>query len=146
MSQKKRKLGYWGIEFLNGDETYFDGSLFEDFIEYVKGLDSTELLQRDPQNSKAISLDKIWTTSSQGRKLYEVRFKSCKYNHSPDYMSSRDGTERPTEKQLYLFYSGITSILLAEIVFLVVEVYLTAHILLGIIRSITHLYCVFYSP
>lgn len=46
----------------------------------------------------------------------------------------------------YLFYSGITSILLAEIVFLVVEVYLTAHILLGIIRSITHLYCVFYSP
>ena len=46
----------------------------------------------------------------------------------------------------YLFYSGITSALLAEILFLVVEVYLTAHILLGIIRSITHLYCVFYSP
>ena len=101
MSQKKRKLGYWGIEFVNGDETYFDSSLFENFIEYVKGLDSVQLLQRDPQNSKAISLDKIWTTSSQGRRLYEVRFKSCKYNHSPDYMSSRDGTERPTEKQLY---------------------------------------------
>lgn len=33
--------------------------------------------------------------------MYEIRFKSCKYNHSPDYMSSRDGTERPTEKQLY---------------------------------------------
>lgn len=46
----------------------------------------------------------------------------------------------------YLFYTGITSALLAEMVFLVVEVYLTAHILLGIIRSITHLYCVFYSP
>ena len=46
----------------------------------------------------------------------------------------------------YLFYSGIASALLAEIVFLVAEVYLTAHILLGIIRSITHLYCVFYSP
>lgn len=277
MSQKKRKLGYWGIEFVNGDETYFDSSLFENFIEYVKGLDSVQLLQRDPQNSKAISLDKIWTTSSQGRRLYEVRFKSCKYNHSPDYMSSRDGTERPTEKQLYegdkelthlclridtdeafcvieerksgvtlgavvryfnlllrdyllsqgsialdalaellptavsiligftvmlitlllttdsdqisklkteitenrvrgkkitlyqklhiqlteslfsevfllltvfayLFYSGITSVLLTEIAFLLVEVYLTAHILLGIIRSITHLYCVFYSP
>ena len=46
----------------------------------------------------------------------------------------------------YLFYSGITSVLLTEIAFLLVEVYLTAHILLGIIRSITHLYCVFYSP
>lgn len=45
----------------------------------------------------------------------------------------------------YLFCSGITSLLLLEIVFLLVEVYLTAHILLGIIRSITHLYCVFYS-
>lgn len=101
MSQKKRKLGYWGIEFSVGDETYFDSSLFQNFIEYLKGLDSTQLLQRDSQNSKAISLDKIWTTSSQGRRLYEIRFKSCKYNHSPDYMSSRDGTERPTEKKTY---------------------------------------------
>ena len=46
----------------------------------------------------------------------------------------------------YLFYSGITSALIIEIVFLIAEVYLTAHILLGIIRSITHLYCVFYAP
>ncbi len=46
----------------------------------------------------------------------------------------------------YLFFSGISSTLLMEVVFLVAEVYLTTHILLGIIRSITHLYCVFYSP
>lgn len=45
----------------------------------------------------------------------------------------------------YLFYSGIASARLMEIIFLIAEVYLTAHILLGIIRSITHLYCVFYS-
>ena len=47
MSQKKRKLGYWGIEFSVGDETYFDSSLFQNFIEYLKRLDSTQLLQRD---------------------------------------------------------------------------------------------------
>lgn len=46
----------------------------------------------------------------------------------------------------YLFYSGITLEKPTEVLFLVVEVYLTAHILLGIIRSATHLYCVFYSP
>lgn len=32
--------------------------------------------------------------------MYKVIFKSCKYNHSPDYMSSIDGSERPTEKLL----------------------------------------------
>ena len=46
----------------------------------------------------------------------------------------------------YLFFSGIASTLPMEVVFLIAEVYMTTHILLGIIRSITHLYCVFYSP
>lgn len=45
----------------------------------------------------------------------------------------------------YLFYKGIGSVLTVEIVMLVVEVYLTLHILLGIICSMTHLYCVFYG-
>lgn len=28
-------------------------------------------------------------------------FKTCKYNHSPDYMSSNDGSERESDKSLY---------------------------------------------
>lgn len=32
--------------------------------------------------------------------MYKVVFKSCKYNHSPDYMSSLDGSEGPTDKLL----------------------------------------------
>lgn len=44
----------------------------------------------------------------------------------------------------YLFYKGIGTSVVLEAIFLVVEVYLTLHILLGIIRSMTHLYCVFF--
>ena len=45
----------------------------------------------------------------------------------------------------YLFYKGLGSLVFIEAVFLTIEVYLTLHILLGIIRSMTHLYCVFYA-
>ena len=45
----------------------------------------------------------------------------------------------------YLFYKGIGSSVVFEIIILAVEVYLTLHILLGIIRSMTHLYCVYYG-
>lgn len=45
----------------------------------------------------------------------------------------------------YLFYKGIGSSTAFEAAFLVVEVYLTLHILLGIIRCMTHLYCVFFG-
>lgn len=101
MSQQKRKLGYWSIEFAHGDKEFFDSDLFVGFMTYLSGLDMQSCLQRDSKNNKAIALDRIWKTEIQGATTFEVRFKSCKYNHSPDYMSSTDGSERPTEKQLY---------------------------------------------
>lgn len=45
----------------------------------------------------------------------------------------------------YLFYKGLSSSVFVEMVFLMIEVYLTLHILFGIIRSMTHLYCVYYA-
>ena len=45
----------------------------------------------------------------------------------------------------YLFYKGIGSSDAFEAVILAIEVYLTLHILLGIIRSMTHLYCIYYG-
>lgn len=101
MSLQKRKLGYWSIEFAHGDNEFFDRDLFAGFMTYLSGLDTQSRLQRDSKNNKAIAIDRIWETEIQGASAYEVRFKSCKYNHSPDYMSSTDGSERPTEKQLY---------------------------------------------
>ena len=101
MSLQKRKLGYWSVEFAHGDNEFFDRDLFVGFMSYLSGLDTQSRLQRDSKNNKAIAIDHIWVTDIQGADTYEIRFKSCKYNHSPDYMSSTDGSERPTEKQLY---------------------------------------------
>lgn len=101
MSLQKRKLGYWSLEFAHGDNEFFDRNLFVGFMTYLSGLDTQSSLQRDSKNNKAIAVDRIWETDIQGATTYEIRFKSCKYNHSPDYMSSTDGSERPTEKQLY---------------------------------------------
>lgn len=101
MSQQKRKLGYWSVEFTHGDNSFFNKDLFVGFMTYLSKLSTQELLQRDAKNNKAIAVDRIWKTEIQGATAYEVRFKSCKYNHSPDYMSSTDGSERPTAKQLF---------------------------------------------
>ena len=100
MSVQKRKLSYWGIEFASGDTHYFDPQLFCRFLEYVNGLAEGDKLFRDEKNNKAVALSSIRDETKQGLHLYKIIFKSCKYNHSPDYMSSTDGSERPTDKRL----------------------------------------------
>lgn len=101
MSVQKRKLSYWGIEFVSGDNHFFDAPLFCRFLSYVQGLPADEKLFRDEKNNKAVALSSIRDETKQGLHLFKIVFKSCKYNHSPDYMSSTDGSERPTDKQLY---------------------------------------------
>lgn len=100
MSTQKRKISYWSFDFLSGDEPCFDPEVFCRFMTYLKGVDSQRLLHRDEKQNKAIALESIHEEVKQGLHLYKVIFKSCKYNHSPDYMSSIDGSERPTEKLL----------------------------------------------
>ena len=100
MSTQKRKISYWSFDFLSGDEHCFDPDIFCRFMTYLKGVDPQRLLRRDEKQNKAISLESIREEVKQGMRLYKVIFKSCKYNHSPDYMSSIDGSERPTEKLL----------------------------------------------
>lgn len=101
MSVQKRKLSYWGIEFISGDNHFFNAPLFCRFLSYVQGLSTDEKLFRDEKNNKAVALSSIRDETKQGLHLFKIVFKSCKYNHSPDYMSSTDGSERPTDKQLY---------------------------------------------
>ncbi len=100
MSVHKRKLSYWGIEYASGDRHYFDPQLFCRFLEYVNSLAERDKLFRDEKNNKAVALSSIRDETKQGLHLYKIIFKSCKYNHSPDYMSSTDGSERPTDKRL----------------------------------------------
>lgn len=100
MSTQKRKISYWSFDFLSGDEHCFDPDIFCRFMTYLNGVVPQRRLRRDEKQNKAISLESIRKEDKQGMRLYKVIFKSCKYNHSPNYMSSIDGSERPTEKLL----------------------------------------------
>jgi hypothetical protein len=100
LSTQNRKISYWSFDFLSGDEHSFDGEIFCRFMAYIKGLSSQDLLVRDDKQNKAISIESVKDETKQGIHMYKVVFKSCKYNHSPDYMSSLDGSERPTDKLL----------------------------------------------
>ena len=66
----------------------------------MNSLAEGDKLFRDEKNNKAVALSSIRDETKQGLHLYKIIFKSCKYNHSPDYMSSTDGSERPTDKRL----------------------------------------------
>ncbi len=101
MSTRRRKLGYHSIDFLSGEAHSFDPNLFSGFIRYLNALPDSEKLFNDPQNNKAVALYSVRDENKEGMQFFKIVFKSCKYNHSPDYMSSVDGSERPTDKELH---------------------------------------------
>lgn len=101
MSLQKRKLSYWSIDFSYGDTHLFDRTLFTKFLDYVGMLSTSEQIFRDDKTKKAVAISNILCETKEGMILYKIIFKSCKYNHSPDYMSSNDGSERPSDKKLY---------------------------------------------
>ena len=96
-----RKLGFYSIDFLYGNDHYFNTDDFCEFIEYMDKLPDEDKLFNDVNNSKAVSMANIKDETKQGLHLYKIVFKSCRYNHSPDYMSSEDGSERTTDKKLF---------------------------------------------
>lgn len=100
MSTQKRKLSYFGIDFLSGENHRFDPALFCDFLAYLDALSTQDKLFNDEKTKKAVVADRMLNETKSGLHLYEIVFKSCKYNHSPDYMSSRDGSERISDKRL----------------------------------------------
>ena len=100
MSTQRRKLSYFGIDFLSGEQHSFDSTLFCEFLAYLNNLSTPNKLFNDEKTKKAVALDRILDETKEGIHLYKVVFKSCKYNHSPDYMSSRDGSERISDKRL----------------------------------------------
>lgn len=100
MSTQKRKLSYFGIDFLSGENHRFDPELFCDFLAYLDALSTQDKLFNDEKTKKAVAIDRMLNETKSGLHLYKIVFKSCKYNHSPDYMSSRDGSERISDKRL----------------------------------------------
>ncbi|MBQ7505232.1 MAG: hypothetical protein IJT79_07950 [Ruminococcus sp.] len=101
MSLQKRKIAYHNIVFKNDENNYFDNKLFFKFVDYLDSLNSDEKTFRDDKNKKAVSIESIEQIKKEGMDFLKIVFKSCKYNHFPDYMSSVDGSERPTDKKEY---------------------------------------------
>lgn len=100
MSVSSRKIGYFGIDFECGDTRSFDVDLFKRLLTYIKGLSGQDRIIKDEKNNKAMDIESIEFGQRYGKEYAEIVFKSCKYNHSPKYMSSIDGSERDTDKKL----------------------------------------------
>lgn len=101
MSSQNRKISYYSIEFANGDDCFFDVAIFNDFFEYISQLSEADRIFNDTRKAKAQELYSVDNKITQGKSLLKVVFKSCKYNHSPDLMSSIDGSERASDKKSF---------------------------------------------
>ncbi|MFE5321656.1 hypothetical protein ACFQ88_23410 [Paenibacillus sp. NPDC056579] len=101
MSTQDRKIGFYGLQFekYNDRELFFDRVLFKDFIENVLLRPTNEQMINIHRHNKAITIDKYAITEYYADFLIRIVYKSCKYNHNPDYMSSLDGTERESDKK-----------------------------------------------
>ena len=111
MSVPKRKIGYYFIEFTEKDEKSFDRGLFKRLLQYINGLTGKDRIISDRKSNKAMDIEKIEIIEGENE-FARIIFKSCKYNHSPNYMSSEDGSERKTDKKLTEGDKEITHMLL----------------------------------
>lgn len=100
MSISRRKITYYSIEFMQEDHNFFNEDLFCKFMRYLREMNNADRIFNDINTNKAIDFNSISEETKQGIHMFKISFKSCKYNHSPDYMSSIDGSERHSDKKL----------------------------------------------
>ncbi|WP_413308834.1 hypothetical protein AA0X95_11090 [Bacillus sp. 1P10SD] len=100
MSIADRKIGYYTVIFekYGNNEKFFDKQFFLNFINFV---DNFGFLMKINKSNKAISIERTIVEQINYLDLAKMIIKSCKYNHSPDYMSSVDGTTRDSDKKLH---------------------------------------------
>lgn len=73
----------------------------KNLLEFIDNDNSPEeKMLQDKKTFKSIGLDSYSVYKKNDMDLIKIVFKSCKYNHSPDYISSNDGTERESDKKL----------------------------------------------
>ncbi|MCM1006463.1 MAG: hypothetical protein NC485_00800 [Ruminococcus flavefaciens] len=112
MSTRNRKISYWSINFSNDEEMEFSPDDFNLFISYLKQLSAIDKIHRDDKVSKAFSIESINDFVAHQKTHYKIVLKSCKYNHSPRYMSSINGSERDSGKSLTEGDKEITHLLI----------------------------------
>ena len=102
MSVPTRRIGYYYMDFIesNTGERSFDKDLFKRVLAYINELDGKYRVIRDLKTNKAMDIECIDMFEKDDCDYAKVIFKSCKFNHSPNYMSSEDGSERRTDKKL----------------------------------------------
>lgn len=100
MSVQRRKIGYFSIDFEDNEGRKFDRELLKKLLNYVNNLSGEKRIIADSKTNKAMDIEKINIYKKEGVEFAKIVFKSCKFNHSPNYMSSVDGSERPTDKKL----------------------------------------------
>jgi hypothetical protein len=98
-----RKIGFYNLVFekYGTDTHYFDREFFKELLEYIFDLPDEEQIIDIPRYNKAIALNAYSLNNFHADYVVKVVFKSCKYNHSPEYMSSIDGSERDSDKKPY---------------------------------------------
>lgn len=102
MSVSLRTLGFYNC-YMNGNDNnkeFFNKDFFIKLIKYIAILNSSERLENNEKEKKMYSL-KGYELNSDDDDIITLIFTSAKYQHSPDYMSSIDGSTRPTDKHLY---------------------------------------------
>lgn len=109
MSVEDRKIGFYNLQFkkykrkedIKEGDMFFDISIFKNLLEYIDNLSGEEKVIKIARYQKAIAIEKIDLISIENEYLVKMIFKSCKYNHNPQYMSSIDGSERKSDKKIY---------------------------------------------
>lgn len=98
MSSQNRNITFYAINFLIDDKYVFSKKSMIQYLTFLSDTPLSEKLIKNDQTNKAIVLSDVILMEEQS--LARLIFKSCKFNHSPDYMSSVDGSARPTSKRL----------------------------------------------
>jgi hypothetical protein len=100
VSSVDRKIAFYNFELekYRTNEIYFDK---EFFIEFMNNIQVFNHILNIPKTNKAITLEYVRHEQVNYEEVIKLVFKSCKYNHSPDYMSSVDGSVRDSDKELH---------------------------------------------
>lgn len=110
MSTSKRKLGFYNCyihKYENGenDRGIFDKEYFVNLIRFIKNKE--DKLKIDEASKKIYLLKNI---SFLDDNVIKIIFVTGKYGHTPDYLSSVDGTIRETTKQFFEAEEELTHI------------------------------------
>lgn len=102
MSISTRTLGFYNCyinEYKNGKNSrgIFDKSFALNLIKYIAGLPRCKRINNIESQKKVYCLKSFMQPE---KNILNVVFQSGKYGHNPDYLSSVNGTTRPTTKHL----------------------------------------------